>query len=39
MTDYSVLIKPISIAIAVAVVLGIGVKVLEGLLVKLFSKK
>ena len=39
MTDYSAVIKPVVIAIVIAVIFGIAVKALEKFIVKLFSKK
>lgn len=39
MNDYSIVIKPVMIAIVIAVILGIAVKALEKFLIKLFSKK
>lgn len=39
MSDYFFILKPVMIAIGIAVILGIAIKVLEKFLIKLFSKK
>lgn len=39
MHDYTVIMKPVAIAVGVAIILGIAVKALEKFLIKRFSKK
>ena len=39
MNDYSVILKPVFIAIGIAIILGIAVKLIERILIRLFSKK
>jgi hypothetical protein len=39
MGDYSMILKPVLIAIGIAIVAGVVIKLLEKFLVRLFSKK